>query len=95
MYNMVYTRMTLATMRYNPWAPQTPLYAPQTHNQGRNILLVRLVDVSQDLSSGVLPPGLFVVHDSSRGGEDDLSERTGGQEQVDPVLDCNCQRQCQ
>jgi hypothetical protein len=48
----------------------------------------RLVDESQDLSSGVLPPGLLVVHDSGRGGKDDLSERTGREQQVDPVLDC-------
>jgi hypothetical protein len=37
----------------------------------------------------VLSPGLLVVHDSSRGGKDDLSERTSGQQDVDPVLDCN------
>jgi hypothetical protein len=34
----------------------------------------------------VLSPGLLVVHDTSRGGEDDLAEGTGGEEQVDPVL---------
>ena len=28
-----------------------------------------------------------MVHDTSRSGEDDLAERTGGEEQVDPVLD--------
>lgn len=35
----------------------------------------------------MLPPGLLVVHDPGRGGEDDLSERTSGQQDVDPVLD--------
>lgn len=35
----------------------------------------------------VLPPGLLVVHNTGRGGKDDLSERTGGQQDVDPVLD--------
>lgn len=35
----------------------------------------------------VLSPGLLVVHDTGRGGEDDLAEGTGGEEQVDPVLD--------
>ena len=35
----------------------------------------------------VLPPSLLVVHDTSRGSEDDLSKRPSGQEQVDPVLD--------
>lgn len=33
------------------------------------------------------PTGLLVVHDAGRGGKDDLTERTGGEEQVDPVLD--------
>ena len=28
-----------------------------------------------------------MVHDTGRGGQDDLTERTGGQEQGDPVLD--------
>jgi hypothetical protein len=45
-----------------------------------------LVDERQDLSSDVLSPGLLVVHDTGRGGEDDLSERSSGEEQVDPVL---------
>ena len=35
----------------------------------------------------MLPPGLLVVHDTGRGGEDDLAERTGGEELGDPVLD--------
>jgi hypothetical protein len=35
----------------------------------------------------VLPPGLLVVHDTGRGGEDDLAERTGREKLVDPVLD--------
>lgn len=46
-----------------------------------------LVDERQDLSTDVLSPGLLVVHDTGRGGEDDLSERSSGEEQVDPVLD--------
>jgi hypothetical protein len=46
-----------------------------------------LVDERQDLSSDVLSPGLLVVHDTGRGGEDDLSERSSGEEQIDPVLD--------
>lgn len=67
--------------------------------------MIRLVDVSQDLTTGlkretsatsqlqetiathVLSSGLLVVHDTGRGGQDDLTERTGGQEQGDPVLD--------
>lgn len=35
----------------------------------------------------MLSSGLFVVHDTSRGGQDNLTERTGGQQQGDPVLD--------
>ena len=35
----------------------------------------------------MLPPGLLVVHDTSRGGKDDLTKRTSREQQVDPVLD--------
>ena len=35
----------------------------------------------------VLPSSLLVVHDARRGGEDDLSEGSSGEQQVDPVLD--------
>lgn len=31
----------------------------------------------------MLSSGLVVVHDTSRGGEDDETERSGGEEQVD------------
>lgn len=41
---------------------------------------------SNDLSSDVLPPGLLVVHDSGRGGQDDETELTRGQEPDDPLL---------
>lgn len=82
-----------------------------------------LVDVSQDLSTGlhwmkstsqvssnslddllwsipiewliithVLPPGLFVVHDTGRSGEDDLTEWTGREQLGDPVLDWRAKR---
>lgn len=47
----------------------------------------RLVDVSEDLPTNVLAPGLLVVEDTGRGGEDDLSEGPGREQQVDPVLD--------
>lgn len=46
-----------------------------------------LVDVGKDLATDVLATGLLVVHDTGRGGEDDLAERTGGEEEGDPVLD--------
>jgi hypothetical protein len=38
-----------------------------------------LVEETEDLASNVLPPGLLVVHDTSRGGEDDETELTRGQ----------------
>jgi len=34
----------------------------------------------------VLPPGLLVVHDAGRGGEDDVAELTRGQQLDDPLL---------
>jgi hypothetical protein len=58
------------------------------NNSHHSILCINsLVDERQDLSSDVLSPGLLVVHDTGRGGEDDLSERSSGEEQIDPVLD--------
>ena len=35
----------------------------------------------------MLSPGLLVVHDTGRGGQDDFAERSGREQQVDPVLD--------
>ena len=46
-----------------------------------------LVEVAKDLAGHVFPTGLLVVHDTGRGGEDDLAERTGGEEEGNPVLD--------
>lgn len=34
----------------------------------------------------MLPPGLLVVHDTSRGGEDNVTELTRGQQLDDPLL---------
>ena len=42
---------------------------------------------SQDLSSKMLPPGLFVVHDAPGGGQHHIAELSGGQEVVGPLLD--------
>ena len=63
--------------------------ATQTDNSSHHSIqcINSLVDERQDLSSDVLSPGLLVVHDTGRGGEDDLSERSSGEEQIDPVLD--------
>jgi len=45
-----------------------------------------LVEETKDLSSNVLPPGLLVVHDTSRGSEDNVTELTRGQQLDDPLL---------
>ena len=41
---------------------------------------------TEDLAGNVLPAGLLVVHDTSRGGEDEVAERTGREELGDPLL---------
>lgn len=46
-----------------------------------------LVEETDDLAGDVLPPGLLVVHDTSRGGEDDVAELTRGQELDNPLLE--------
>ena len=43
--------------------------------------------LTEDLSGNVLATSLLVVHDTSRGGQNDVTERTSGEEQVDPVFD--------
>lgn len=48
---------------------------------------MRLVEEAEDLAGNVLATGLLVVHDTGRGGEHDVTERTGGQELLNPVLD--------
>lgn len=48
---------------------------------------MRLVDVGKDLATDVLATSLLVVHDTGRGGEDHLAERTSREEEGDPVLD--------
>ena len=46
-----------------------------------------LVEVTQNLSSGVAATGLLVIHDTSRGGENDVAELAGRQETGNPLLD--------
>ena len=45
------------------------------------------VEVAEDLATDVLSLGLFVVHDAVGGGEDDLSELSGGEDVVDELLE--------
>ena len=46
-----------------------------------------LVEEPDDLSGNVLASGLLVVHDTGRGGEDDVTELTGWQKLDDPLLE--------
>ena len=46
-----------------------------------------LVEEADDLSCNVLASRLLVVHDTSRGREDDVSELTGRKELDDPLLE--------
>merc|ERR1712107_624540 len=47
----------------------------------------RLVEETDDLAGDVLSPGLLVVHDTSGGGEDNVTELTRRQELDDPLLE--------
>ena len=46
-----------------------------------------LVEEAGDLARDVLATGLLVVHDTGRGGEDDVAELTVGQELDNPLLE--------
>lgn len=46
-----------------------------------------LVEEADDLASNVLAAGLLVVHDASRGGQDDVAELTGWEELDNPLLE--------
>lgn len=46
-----------------------------------------LVEVTQNLTTGVLPTCLVVVHDAGGGGQNNDTERTGGQQLLHPLLD--------
>lgn len=48
---------------------------------------IHLVEETDDLAGDVLSPGLLVVHDASRGGEDDVAELTRWQELDNPLLE--------
>jgi nitrogen regulatory protein PII len=45
-----------------------------------------LVEETKNLASNVLPPGLLVVHDTGRGGKDNVTELTRGQQLDNPLL---------
>lgn len=48
---------------------------------------MHLVEETDDLASNVLAASLLVVHDTSRGGKDDVAELTGREELGNPLLD--------
>lgn len=48
---------------------------------------IHLVEETDDLASNVLAASLLVVHDTSRGGKDDVTELTGREELGNPLLD--------
>lgn len=45
-----------------------------------------LIEVAQDLATGVLPAGLLVVHDAVRCCHDEHAELPGGEHVADPLL---------
>jgi len=49
-------------------------------------VVLSLIKESDDLSSNVLPPGLLVIHDASRGGQNDVTKLTRRQEPNHPFL---------
>jgi hypothetical protein len=49
-------------------------------------MMCNLVEETEDLSGNVLATGLLVVHDTSGGGEDDVTELTRWQQLDDPLL---------
>lgn len=48
---------------------------------------LHLVEEANDLTGNVLSAGLLVVHDTSRGGEDDVAELTGREQLDNPLLE--------
>jgi hypothetical protein len=51
-----------------------------------HIITCNLVEETKDLSGNVLAAGLFVVHDTGGGGEDDVTELTRWEQLDNPLL---------
>jgi len=49
--------------------------------------IIPLVEEADNLAGDVLPTGLLVVHDTGGGGEDDITELTGGEKLDNPLLE--------
>lgn len=50
------------------------------------VVIISLVEETDDLAGNVLATGLLVVHDTSGGGEDNVAELTGWKKSDDPLL---------
>ena len=50
-------------------------------------MITRLVEEPDDLAGDVLPTGLLVVHDTGRGGQNNVTELTGRKKLDDPLLE--------
>jgi hypothetical protein len=64
------------------------------HNQSKQELFLNsflerlhLVEEAEELASNVLAASLLVVHDTSGGGQDNVTELTGGKELGSPLLE--------
>jgi hypothetical protein len=76
---------TLDYQVYLPVILPDPHRAPSLYQHF--IIHKLLVEEAEDLAGDVLAAGLLVVHDTSRGGQDDIAELTGGQELGGPRLE--------
>jgi hypothetical protein len=48
---------------------------------------ISLVEETKDLTTGVLLTGFLVIHDTSRGGQDEVTELTSGQQVGSPLFE--------
>lgn len=55
-------------------------------SQEAPVSATHLVEEPDDLACDVLSPGLLVIHDTGRGGEDDEAELTRWKKPDDPLL---------
>ena len=60
---------------------------PQSKNFFNSFLELHLVEEAEELAGNVLATSLLVVHDTSGGGQDDVTELTGGKELGGPLLE--------
>lgn len=72
-------------MAYPSGYPQRKFLEISTLNHTTTVHI--LVEEAQEHTRDVLATGLLVVHDTSRGGEDNVTELTRGKELDSPVLE--------